>query len=142
MNIFAVHSTMAIGIGRASFREGPHVGQFYQMAEEVGFRARKRGDGRVGKSAPARSPRRADDPSHGAVAREALDVARYITDMTARLEAMAIAARLDLLVYFLGMAKAESEIFVRTHCVLEAERAEEESNEPAVGLHQENSLFD
>jgi hypothetical protein len=76
------------------------------------------------------------------VAREALDVARYITDMTARLEAMAIAARLDLLVYFLGMAKAESEIFVRTHFVLEAERAEEELNEPAVGLHQENSSFD
>jgi hypothetical protein len=73
------------------------------------------------------------------VAREALDVARYITDMTATLEAMAIAARLDLLVYFLGMAKAESEIFVRTHCVFEAERAEEESNEPAVGLHQSRS---
>ena len=118
------------------------MGQFYQMAEEVGFRTRKRGDGRVGKSAPARSPRRADDPSHGAVAREALDVARYITGMTAKLEALAISARLDRLVYFLGMAKAESEIFVRTHGVPEAERAEDESNEPAVGLHQENSSFD
>jgi hypothetical protein len=116
--------------------------QFYQMAEEVGFRTRKRGDGRVGKSAPARSPRRTDDPSHGAVAREALDAARYITDMTAGLEAMAIAARLDLLVYFLGMAKVESETFVRTYGVAEAERAEKESNEPAVGLHQENSSFD
>ena len=116
--------------------------QFHQMAEEVGFRTRKRGDGRVGKSAPARSPRRADDPSHAAVAREALDVARYITDITARLEAMAIAARLDPLVYFLGMAKAESEAFVRTCGVPEAEPAEEESDEPAVRLHQENSSFD
>ena len=74
--------------------------------------------------------------------REALDVARYIAGMTAKLEAMAKAARLDQLVYFLGMAKAESEIFVRTHCVLEAERAEEELNEPAVGLDQGNSSFD
>jgi hypothetical protein len=44
---------------------------------------------------------------------EALDVARYVTDMTSQLEAMAIAARLDLLAYFLGMAKAEGEFFVR-----------------------------
>ena len=58
--------------------------------------------------------------------REALDVARYITDMTAQLEAMAIAARLDLLAYFLGMARAESEIFVRTNAVAEAERADEQ----------------
>jgi hypothetical protein len=102
----------------------------------------KRGDGRAGKSAPARSPRRADDPSHGAVTREALDVARYIAGMTAELEAVAIAARLDRLVYFLGMAKVESEIFVRTHGAPEAERAEEESDEPAVGLHQEKNSFD
>jgi hypothetical protein len=73
------------------------------------------------------------------VTREALDVARYITDMTARLEAMAIAARLDLLAYLLGMAKAESEILIRTYGAPEAERAEEQSDEPAVGLHQENS---
>jgi hypothetical protein len=99
----------------------------------------KRGDGRAGKSAPARSPRRADDPSHGAVTRKALDVARYITGMTAKLEAVANAARLDRLVYFLGMAKAESEIFVRTYG---AERAEEESDESAVGPHQENNSFD
>jgi hypothetical protein len=59
------------------------------------------------------------------VAREALDVAHYITDMTAQLEAMAVAARLDLLAYFLGMAKAESELFVRTNAVVEAEREAE-----------------
>ncbi|HEX3870675.1 MAG TPA: hypothetical protein VHV77_09575 [Pirellulales bacterium] len=48
--------------------------------------------------------------------------------MTAKLEAVAIAARLDRLVYFLGMAKEESETFVRTYGALEAERAEERSD--------------
>jgi hypothetical protein len=94
----------------------------------------KRGDGKAAPSAPARSPRRADKPSHGAVS-----AARYIAGMTAQLEAMAIAARLDRLVYFLGMAKVESEIFVRTHG---AEGAEEESDESAVRLHQENKSLD
>jgi hypothetical protein len=47
--------------------------------------------------------------------KEAFDVARYVTDMAAQLEAMAIAARLDLLAYFLGMAKAEGDLFLRTH---------------------------
>jgi hypothetical protein len=102
----------------------------------------KRGDGRAERSALARSPRRADDPSHGAVTREALDVARYIAGMTANLEAVAIAARLDLLAYFLGMAKAESEIFVRTYGAPKAEPAEEGSDEPTVGLHQEKNSFD
>jgi hypothetical protein len=116
--------------------------QFYQIAEEVGFRTRKRADGRVGKSAPARSPRRASDPSHGAVTREALDVARYITDMTAQLEAMAIAARLDMLAYFLGMARAESEIYVRTNAVAEAKRADEETFEGVAGSPYGNNSFD
>jgi hypothetical protein len=89
----------------------------------------KREDGRAARSAPARSPRRADKPSHGDVTREELDAARYIADLTAKLEAVAIAARLDRLVYFLGMAKVESEIFVRTHG---AERAGGESDESAV----------
>jgi hypothetical protein len=102
----------------------------------------KRGDGRAGTSAPARSLRRADDRSHGAVTREVLDVARYIAGMTAKLEAVAIAARLDQLVYFLGMAKAESEIFVHTYGAPEAEHAEGKSDEHAVGLHQDNSSFD
>ena len=92
------------------------------MADDLGFPRRKRGEhGRAGKSASARLPKRADDPSRGVVAQEALDVAHYITDMTAQLEAMAVAARLDLLAYFLGMAKAESELFVRTNAVAEAE---------------------
>ena len=74
--------------------------------------------------------------------REALDVARYITDMTAQLEAMAIAARLDLLAYFLGMAKAESEIYVRTNAVAEAERMEEDSpSRPADELPQQEQFL-
>ena len=106
----------------------------------MGFMKPKREDGRAARSAPARSPRRPDKPPHGAVTREEeLDAARYIAGMTAELEAVAIAARLDRLVYFLGMAKVESEIFVRTHG---AEHAEEESDEPAVGLHQEKNSFD
>jgi hypothetical protein len=118
------------------------MGQFNQMAEEVGFQTRRRGDVGARKSAPTGSPRRADDASHGPATREALTVARYITDMTAQLEAMAIEARLDQLAYFLGMANLESEMFFRTNDVGEAERAEEESNEPAVGLLQENKSFD
>ncbi len=100
------------------------MGQVYRMPEEVGFLRHKPGGGRGGTRAPARSPRRGDDPSHGAVTREVLDVARYITDVTAQLEALAIAAHLDRLAYFLGMAKAESEILVRVSGVAEAERAE------------------
>jgi hypothetical protein len=58
--------------------------------------------------------------------RETLDAALYITDMTAQLEAAAITVHLDRLAYFLGMAKLESEVFVRTYFALEAEQAEEE----------------
>jgi hypothetical protein len=106
------------------------------MADELGFPRRKRGEhGRAGQSAPARTLKRADDPSRGVVAREALDVAHYITDMTAQLEAMAVAARLDLLAYFLGMAKAESELFVRTNAAAEpdgeAETEDAYAAEPA-----------
>src|SRR5258707_15288183 len=113
------------------------------MAEELGFPRRKRAEyGRAGKGALARPQRRANDPFHAAVTREALDVARYITDMTAQLEAMAIPGRLDLLAYFLGMARAESEIYVRTNALVEAERAEEESYEPMFELNRETSSFD
>lgn len=45
---------------------------------------------------------------------EAVAVARYISDMTAQLETMALAARLDLLAYFLAMARAEGEASART----------------------------
>ncbi len=117
--------------------------QFYPMIEDLGFPRRKRGEnGRAGKGAPSRAPRSVNDSSDAAVTREALDVARYITDMTAQLEAMAIAGRLELLAYFLGMAKAESEIFVRTNAVAEAEREDEDSFEPAAGLHHGNTSLD
>ena len=106
------------------------------MTDEVGFPRRKPAEpGRSGKGAPARSLRRADDSPHGVVTREGLDVARYITEMTTQFEAMAMAARLDLLAYFLGMARAESELYVRTNAVAEAESADEGSfAEP--GYHQ------
>jgi hypothetical protein len=82
------------------------------MVEKVDFPRPKPGGGRAGKRAPPRSPRRADDQYRGAVTQEVLDVARYITDVTAQLEAAAIAAHLDRLAYFLEMAKVESEMLV------------------------------
>jgi hypothetical protein len=103
------------------------MGQFYQMAQELGFPRHKPGDGRAGTRAPPRSQRRANDPSRRAVTRKALDVARHITDVTAQLEAVAIKAHLDRLAYFLGMAKVESELIVRTNGDPEAERSGEES---------------
>jgi hypothetical protein len=50
---------------------------------------------------------------HDVAPREAIDVALYVTAMAEQLETMAVAARLDLLAYFLGMAKAEGDLFVR-----------------------------
>jgi hypothetical protein len=150
----AVRMTSKNGRSRASGEsEGvclaPPDGMSDRMADELGFPRRKRGEHeKAGKTAPGRPPRRADDASRGVVAREALDVANYITDMTAQLEAMAIAARLELLAYFLGMAKAESELFVRTNAVAEAESeadAEvEDSYEAATGfgLPLASSSFD
>jgi hypothetical protein len=91
------------------------MGQFYRMADEVGFPRHKPRDGRAGKRGPPRSQIRADDPSHGVVTWEVLDVACYITDVTAQLEALAITAHLHRLAYLLGMAKVESERIVRTN---------------------------
>src|ERR1700691_4153518 len=125
--------------GSASLRR---TGQRCLMIEEIGFPRRIRGEqGRAGRNGSARPFRKANDSSHRSVTHEALDVARYITDMTAQLEAMAIAGRLDLLAYFLGMARAESEIYVRTNAVAEAERVDEEQPfEVAVGYpHGSNS---
>ncbi len=58
--------------------------------------------------------KRTREPSPGEATREALDIARYVSDMTAQLEAMSAAVDLDLLAYFLAMAKAEAELFLRT----------------------------
>ena len=68
--------------------------------------------------------KQAEVPSHHVAPREALEVARYVTDMTAQLEAMAVAARLDLLAYFLSMAKAESDLFIRGNAQADGSRAE------------------
>ncbi len=54
----------------------------------------------------AHAPRR-ESPTGGDARAPA--VALYIADMTAQLESMATAAGLDLLAYFLAMARAESE---------------------------------
>jgi hypothetical protein len=51
----------------------------------------------------------------GVTTHEALDVAEYVSDMTAQLEAMALVAGLDLVAYFLGMARSEADLFVRTN---------------------------
>jgi len=93
-------------------------GTSYHMAAEVGFPRHKPGDGRAGQRGPPRSQRRADDPSHGAVTWEVLDVARYITDVTAQLEALAITAHLYRLATVLGMAKVEGETIVRIYGTL------------------------
>lgn len=87
-----------------------------RMVGQIGFprRGRKdRGGGPVEARAVVRGP--AEGPASRPDAREALDIARYVTDMTAQLEAMAIAAKLELIAYFLGMAKAESELYVRSN---------------------------
>ena len=51
-------------------------------------------------------------PGADEAASEAVDIARYVADMAAQLEAMSEAADLDLLAYFLGMAKVEAETFL------------------------------
>jgi hypothetical protein len=113
------------------------------MIEEIGFPRRIRGEqGRAGRNGSARPFRKANDSSHRSVTHEALDVARYITDMTAQLEAMAIASRLDLLAYFLGMARAESEIYVRTNAVAEAGRVDEQPFQDAIELPHVSNSFD
>ena len=60
------------------------------------------------------------DPTASRAA-EAGAVARYIADMAGQLESMATAARLDLLAYFLAMARAESEAASRDGAVAASE---------------------
>jgi len=69
----------------------------------------------LAKDLQPREPRRKEESPEAPAGPGAVDVARYVADMTAQLEAMASSARLDLLAYFLGMAKAESELFARTN---------------------------
>ena len=69
-------------------------------------------------------------PSHNAAPLNALEVARYVTDMTAQLEVMAVTAGLDALAYFLGMVKAESDLFLRSNSQAEGFRVESEQIGP------------
>jgi len=105
------------------------------MDREHAFPRRKRAaQGRAARDSQTASPTRAADPSRGVAAREALDVARYVADLSAQLEAMAIAADLDLLAYFVGMARAEAEMFVRTNA--EADAEPEPADEDGVAGHE------
>jgi hypothetical protein len=73
---------------------------------------------------PAAELSKASAAGETVATRESLDVAGYIHDMTAQLEAMAIAGGLDLLAYFLGMARSEADLFVRTNVEDVSEDAE------------------
>jgi|SRR5271166_6226345 len=116
------------------------------MAGDSGFpRRRSTAQGRPAKGFGAPAAAKRAVPDRAAVP-EALDVARYVADMTTQLEAMAIAARLDLLAYFLGMAKAESEVIVRTSA---PERAADAGDKPpddnfpqASGFGEDDKSFD
>ena len=74
--------------------------------------ARRRNELRRQAVAPPLAPPLAADASESDGA-DTPAVARYIADMAGQLESMAIAARLDLLAYFLAMARAESEASAR-----------------------------
>jgi hypothetical protein len=63
----------------------------------------------------ARTAERSSDSTSGVATRGALDVASYVSDMTAQLETMAQSANLELLSYFLGMARSEADLFIRTN---------------------------
>lgn len=54
----------------------------------------------------------AELPLHSSARLNAGEVLRYVTDMATQLEAMAVAARLDRIAYFLAMAKMEGDLYV------------------------------
>jgi hypothetical protein len=90
------------------------------MVEYEGYPKRRRaGPAKSAADFETAMPKGKRTPDGQPAPHTAIDVARYIADMTVQLEGMAIAARLDLLAYFLGMAKAESELFVRTNAAAE-----------------------
>ncbi len=61
--------------------------------------------------------------------------------MTSQLEAMALAADLDLLAYFLGMARSEADLFVRTKDVT-GDSAEDGDFEGAALSDERQAGFD
>jgi hypothetical protein len=76
---------------------------------------RKRGQRARGAREPERHGSGQSAEAPPLATREAIDVAGYVSDMTAQLEAMALAGGLDLLAYFLGMARSEADLFLRTN---------------------------
>ena len=113
------------------------------MAGQNGFPKRRRaGSRRVTRGAETVASRREKDTSPPAVRREALDVARYVTDLAAQLEAMAIASNLDLLAYFLGMARAEGDLYVRTHVEGLGPADETSAAEPTDSQARNDNAFD
>src|SRR5271166_6344246 len=96
-----------------------------RMSSLDGFPRRKRpAHQRTAGNAWTAVSKRTHEPPPGEATREALDIARYVADMTAQLEAMSTAVDLDLLAYFLAMAKAEAELFLRMNA--EAAPSDEE----------------
>jgi hypothetical protein len=83
------------------------------MVGEESFSRRTGGMTSLSVGGPNRAAARPARPAN-AVTPQTLDIVRYIADMTAQLESMAISGHFDMLAYFLGMAKAESELLVRT----------------------------
>jgi hypothetical protein len=111
------------------------------MGGEAVFPRRKRnGHGRPARDSQMSATLQALDPGLRVAPREALDVARYVTDMTAQLEAMAIAAGLDVLAYFLGMAKSEGDLFVRTNAEAERTNSENEIEGADPQSYEDHSL--
>jgi hypothetical protein len=87
----------------------------YRMSGLDGFPRRKRpANQRTAGNTRTAALTRLRESLPAEATRDALDIARYVADMTAQLEAMSAAVDLDLLAYFLGMAKAEAELFLRT----------------------------
>ncbi len=63
-------------------------------------------------------------PTHRAASPEALEAARYVTEMAAQLEAIASKAGLDLLAYFVGMAREEGDLLIRGNARLDRSAAD------------------
>ncbi len=99
------------------------------MASHEGFPRRKRPQ-----RGPAAHDRSARADNAAATREAALDIASYVSDMTAQLEAMALAANHDLLAYFLGMARSEADLFLRTN---EGAEGEGETETEKGGLSDE-----
>jgi hypothetical protein len=71
------------------------------------------GGGRRRTHAPPRKPPNSDSglrrQAHGEPLEPAAEVARYIADMTRQMASMARAANLDMVVFFLELARVEAE---------------------------------